>query len=159
MDKLGRRRPLLVSLFGTGISLVLLAAMVQVNHVHVSIAFSILAILLNRIFYSVGLGPMPPVIAAEILPFAIRGRGLAIATALGEIVKIVAVVSFLPLSRSLHPSLIYAVLACIMFAGFGGTIALLNETKGESMDVLQISRNSSPRIPSVAITACRGTTE
>jgi MFS family permease len=138
MDKIGRRKPLLVSMFGTGISLVLLAAMVQINHVHVSIAFSIVAILLNRIFFSVGLGTLPPVVAAEILPFSIRGRGLAAASALGEVIRIISVVSFLPISRSLHPSLIYAALACIMFAGFGGMMALLRETKGLSMDVLHI---------------------
>lgn len=135
MDKIGRRSPLLVSIIGTALSLVVLAAMIRIVNARISTWFSLTGILLNRIFYSIGLGPLPAVVAAEILPFNIRGKGLAASMAVGEVFKILSVTAFLPLIKILHPSYLYGTLAIFMVVGFVYTVGQLKETKGKPLDV------------------------
>lgn len=142
LDRIGRRIPLLVSVVGSGLSLVVMASVLHSNSLHVSTWFSLSGILLNRIFFSVGLGPLPAVVAAEILPFNVRGKGLAAAIAMGEIFKIVSVFSFLPLIQFIHPSLIYGSLAASMFLGFIYLVSTLSETKGTHMDAIHIKPSS-----------------
>lgn len=136
----------MISIIGTGLSLAILSAVMQIRSHSVSTWLSLVGILLNRIFFSVGLGPLPTVVAAEILPFPIRGRGLAAAIATGEIVKIISVTTFLPLTKAIHPSYLYGSLSLIMFVGFASTLALLTETKGKPLDTSKIEPTSPPSI-------------
>lgn len=138
LDKIGRRIPLLVSIMGTGLSLLVMAVVMQVRAHRVSTWLSLAAILLNRIFFSVGLGPLPAVIAAEVLPFNARGKGLAAAVAMGEIFKIVSVTAYLPLTTAVHPSYLYGGLALGMFLGFFYMVTALTETRGTPLDAIHI---------------------
>lgn len=139
LDRMGRRWPLLISIAGSGVSLIILATMVCLGAEHrACIWFSLTGIVLNRIFFSIGLGPLPSVVGAEVLPFAVRGRGLSAAMAVGEAVKIVAVTLFLPLTKSVHPAFIYGSLAFAMLLGFIYTLAQLKETKAKSLDLLPL---------------------
>lgn len=136
LDRIGRRRPLLYSLFGSGLSLVLLAAVSAFGKVGRMITWlSLVGILLNRIFFSVGLGPLPTVVTAEILPYAVRGRGLSATMSIAEVIKIIFVMAFLPLVGVLNVAYLYGFLAISMFVGFLYILLVLRETRGKSIDV------------------------
>ena len=146
LDKIGRRIPLLVSMVGSGLSLIVMASVVQnpaagngcSSSASLNMWLSLAGILLNRVFFSIGLGPLPTVVAAEILPFRIRGKGLAAAIGMGEVCKIISVTAFLPLTQAISPSYLYGGLAVGMFAGFASMVGCLYETKGSQLDTQQV---------------------
>lgn len=139
LDRIGRRLPLLFSMAGTAFSLFFLACILRFAQPGLKTWLSLVGILLNRVFFSAGLGPLPAVVAAEILPFPIRGRGLAAAIAMGEMFKIVSVISFLPLTKVVHPSIIYFTLGVVMCFGFLHMLVILYETKGSPLDAIRVA--------------------
>lgn len=138
LDSIGRKTPTLVSIAGTAISLVILAAVMQIHPHQVCSHLSLVGIFLNRVFFSIGLGSLPIVISAEILPSAIRGRGLALALALSGFLKIIAVTAFWPIINAAHPAYLYSSLAVIMIIGFIYVAVEMGETMGTPLDATTV---------------------
>lgn len=138
LDSMGRKGPLLISLAGIAASLYILAAVMQIHPHKTCTTLSLIGILLNRIFFSVGIGPLPIVVSAEILPSAIRGRGLAVAMGLSGSIKILAVTAFWPIINAAHPTYLYLTLAIITTVGLVYMAISLGETTGTPLDVVEI---------------------
>ncbi|XP_028136071.2 facilitated trehalose transporter Tret1-2 homolog [Diabrotica virgifera virgifera] len=142
VEKTGRRPLLLLSGYGTGVSLFLLGLFLYWNHIkwqflsHV-VWLPILCLLLNLIVYSIGLGPIPMAVMSELFDSKFRPVALSFLVTLNGI--LVSALNFLfpILERNFgtHCCMWLFSICC-----FGGTTLIyfyLPETKGKSISEIQ----------------------
>ncbi|KAL6875598.1 hypothetical protein ACP4OV_013111 [Aristida adscensionis] len=144
VDRAGRRPLLLTSTAGMLVSLVGLGAGLTVVGRHPpgtripwAVAQCITASLAYVSFFSIGLGPVTAVYAAEILPPPVRALGLALGMMCNRVAASVASMTFLSLSKAITIGgcfFLYAgiaALACVFF------FACLPETRGRTLEEMR----------------------
>lgn len=117
LDLTGRKTLLLMSQAGVIVTLVFMGFF-QYFDGSMQTKAMILGVIMFRVFYSLGLGPIPLVLASEILPFKIRGRGLAISTLLHSVLGFALTASFPALTNAVGEASVYWALAAISFCGY-----------------------------------------
>ncbi|CAG9828616.1 unnamed protein product [Diabrotica balteata] len=142
VEKTGRRPLLLLSGYGTGVSLFLLGLFLYWNYVKWEyltnvIWLPILCLLLNLIVYSIGLGPIPMAVMTELFDSKVRPVALSFLVTLNGI--LVSILNFLfPIiayNFGTHCCIWLFSLCC--FVGTTLIYFYLPETKGKSISEIQ----------------------
>lgn len=139
LDVLGRKQLLLFSQAGVIATLFLLGLFKRLfpeGGPHQT-AVMIVGVVAFRLFYSLGMGPIPLVLSSEILPFQIRGRGLAISTLLHSLLGFLLTASFPVALAALGAGLVYWCLAAVSLGGFLFIRRVVQETKNLTLEDIE----------------------
>ncbi|XP_057527289.1 probable plastidic glucose transporter 3 [Amaranthus tricolor] len=140
MDKLGRRVLLLGSFLGMAMSLGLqiVAASSFVSPV-ASVYLSVGGVLLVVLTFSLGAGPVPSLLLSEMFPNRIRAKAMAWCMAVHWGVNFFVGLLFLRLLEQLGPKLLYTFFATCCLIGFAFTKKNVLETKGKSLQEIELA--------------------
>jgi len=127
IDQLGRRFLLFASLLGMALSLFCI-------FLFPSPIITLIAILFYVAFYSVGMGPIPPLVIGEISPVNVRGHVMSLMGGIGWMTNYFITVSFLPLINTLGTGGTFFIYAVFCIVGFGIFYTFLPETKMKNLD-------------------------
>jgi len=136
LDLTGRKKLLLMSQAGV-ICTLLVMGFFQYFDGTLQTKAMILGVILFRVFYSLGMGPIPLVLASEILPFKVRGRGLAISTFIHSILGFFLTASFPAISNAIGEAPVYWGLAVISVGGFIFINRKIDETSNIRLEDLE----------------------
>jgi sugar porter (SP) family MFS transporter len=134
IDRLGRRRLLLISLAGIASGLVAMAVAAS-GHVNPADAqtLSTAGLYVFITSFAIGLGPIPWVIAAEILPLHVRGLAMGIVVGSHWLFDSLASPTGRLLDHAFGRPVVLMVYACFALAGLVIVLRRLPETKGLSL--------------------------
>lgn len=135
IDSLGRRPLLLGSAAGMGVVFLAMLAYLHVPCFICGISFWYLAILMiiGRVMFSIGFGPITYVYAPELLPNNVRSSGLGLGKVMlqtGILVSVNGGLELLYYSKTLT----YAIFACINAALLAAVYLLCPETRGMALE-------------------------
>jgi SP family facilitated glucose transporter-like MFS transporter 8 len=142
LDKIGRKPLLIASCLGIAVCNLMLAACyseigTKVFGAHKGLVASVTVNALIS-FFGVGVGTIPWLLMAEILPSRVRGLGSSFATALHWLVAFMVTTSFGPLCSLIGTAKVYLLVftpVILAFAGF--VVVCVPETTGRSLDEIQ----------------------
>lgn len=139
LDNCGRRPLLLVGMAGIAASQATMSMGLAVENDVVTVVgvFSFVC------FFSLGVGPICWLLAAEVFPFNIRAKAMSVATTLNRITSASVALTFLPLSGFLGLSGYFGVFA--MLSSLCGAIQFFTvpETKGMTLESMKESFDAS----------------
>jgi SP family sugar porter-like MFS transporter len=135
VDKLGRKKLLLISSAGMAVSYIIIGILFYTNNLsgYILLIFSLLAVA----SYSTGLAPVTWVVLSEIFPNRIRGNGMAIATLSLWIGTFTLTLTFPALMATFKGSFTFWLYAAICVMGFIFILSTLPETKGKTLEELE----------------------
>lgn len=138
VDRSGRKPSLQISEFGISLALLLMGFATWLEQ-EANIQFWLLlaGVVLHRAAFSSGMGPVPTVLVTELLPFAIRGRGLALCQGVNWSLNFVVTLTFPRLFAEYNPAFIYWTFAAISIAGLVFISLAVPETKGASLEEIE----------------------
>lgn len=137
LELVGRRKLLLISSIGVCITLILLGISTMSFMSEHQLTLSMIFIVVFRCFFSIGLGPIPSILASELLPYQIRARGLSISSTMNWLTNYIITNSFLSWVDSFGITYIYfAYSFCAMIAVLF-TWLVVWETKGKSLEEIE----------------------
>ena len=137
IDRLGRRQLLCWSLGGMAATLALLAIVFLVGTVHLAwVAVASVAAFVG--FFAIGLGPVFWLLISEIFPLALRGRAMSLATVANWGFNLVVSATFLNLVAAAGESGTFFTYAALSVVALGFVIALVPETKGHSLEQIEL---------------------
>lgn len=142
LDFTGRKQLLLLSQIGIIVILIIMGIFRMFDGSWQTKAM-IFCVVMFRVFYSLGMGPIPLVLASEILPFKIRGRGLAFSTLLHSILGFLLTASFPTLIRIIGEALFYWILAAISIGGYMFIKFKVEETTNIRLEDLEAINHAS----------------
>ena len=149
VDKLGRRPLLFAGLIGMGISLTTIAiCFADLNRVTIDTTSSsnapsdtgVIMLLAMMVFigsFAFSLGPVVWTVINEIYPSSVRGRGVAVATAVNWFSAWVVTQFFLSLTDLLGESGTFGLFAFMCVVAFFFVRRFVPETKGRTLDEIQ----------------------
>ena len=135
VEKLGRKKLLLISSAGMAISYIIIGIIFYTNNLsgYILLIFSLVAVA----SYSTGLAPVTWVVLSEIFPNRIRGQGMAIATLSLWIGTFTLTLTFPALMAAFKGSFTFWLYAVICILGFIFILLKLPETKGKTLEELE----------------------
>lgn len=135
VEKLGRKKLLLISSAGMAVSYIMIGILFYTNNLsgYVLLIFSLIAVA----SYSAGLAPVTWVVLSEIFPNRIRGQGMAIATLSLWIGTFTLTLTFPALMATFKGSFTFWLYAVICILGFIFILLKLPETKGKTLEELE----------------------
>lgn len=134
LDRTGRKPALMLSELGIVFSLLVMGFAMTVEDVRSQFWMLLIGIILHRVFFAAGMGPVPSVLAAEMLPYSVRSRGLAVSLTVNWLANFVVTASFPLLLDYVEPVLVYVGFASISLLGLGFVTLCIRETKGMALD-------------------------
>lgn len=137
MDRVGRKILLLASIAGSAIATLTLGLLLFFSSSTAKKELLLAAIILFRIFYALGLGPVPQVLGPEMLPFAIRARGTAISLAVYWMTVGIITALFPPLLRLIPPYAFYWFFTAVLAFGLFLSLNYVRETKAKSLEEIE----------------------
>ncbi|CAI9782793.1 unnamed protein product [Fraxinus pennsylvanica] len=144
LDKVGRRFLLLSSCGGMIICLIGLATGLTIidhypdQHLTWAIALCILMTLLSVAFFSTGMGPIAWVYSSEIFPLRLRAQGCGMGVAVNRFVSGVILMSFISLYESITIGGAFFLFAGIAIIAWIFFYTLLPETRGRSLEDMEV---------------------
>ncbi|GLT98577.1 hypothetical protein SLE2022_160760 [Rubroshorea leprosula] len=143
LDRFGRRPMLLLGSTGMTVSLAALGLcslyLQKSNTKPVwAIAVCIVGICADVSFFSIGLGPVTWVYSSEIFPMRLRAQGSSLAISVNRVVSGIVAMTFLSVSEAITFGGMFFVLAGIMAMGTIFFYFFLPETKGKSLEEIEI---------------------
>jgi SP family xylose:H+ symportor-like MFS transporter len=148
LDRAGRRPALLVSEAGIMLSLLMIGWGTTRESRHEQLVYLLVGLVLHRAFFAGGMGPVPSVLAAESLPFPIRGRGLSLAMSLNWTFNFIVTASFPQLMHRVYVAHVYWAFGLISLLGVFFIYYWVGETKGVSVDQIE-DTGLSPNVPPI----------
>jgi MFS transporter, SP family, galactose:H+ symporter len=138
IDRLGRRQLLFWSLGGMAVTLLVLAAgfYVGVSGGLAWIAVAAVAAFVG--FFAIGLGPVFWLLIAEIFPLALRGRAMSLATVGNWVFNLIVSVTFLDLVAAVGSAGAFLIYAVLSVAGLIFVVVIVPETKGHSLEEIEL---------------------
>ena len=137
IDRLGRRRLLCWSLGGMAAMLLLLAVIFLISTTQLAwIAVASVAAFVG--FFAIGLGPVFWLLISEIFPLALRGRAMSVATVANWGFNLIVSATFLNLVAATGESGTFLIYAILSIVALGFVIALVPETKGHSLEQIEL---------------------
>jgi SP family sugar porter-like MFS transporter len=135
VEKLGRKKLLLISSAGMALSYTIIGILFYSNNLsgYILLIFSLIAVA----SYSAGLAPVTWVVLSEIFPNRIRGQGMAIATLSLWIGTFTLTLTFPALMAAFKGSFTFWLYAFICILGFIFILLTLPETKGKTLEELE----------------------
>ena len=134
IDRLGRRPLLLAGLIGMGISLALVGAAARAEMPGMVTLIALVAFIVSFAF---SLGPVTWTIINEIFPGAIRGRAVAVATAINWASAFVVSQFFLSLVRLIGEAQTFWLFAVFCLVALVWIYRSVPETKGRSLEEIE----------------------
>eukprot|EP00928_Gymnodinium_smaydae_P040310 TRINITY_DN2734_c0_g3_i1.p1 TRINITY_DN2734_c0_g3~~TRINITY_DN2734_c0_g3_i1.p1 ORF type:complete len:521 (-),score=63.23 TRINITY_DN2734_c0_g3_i1:427-1959(-) len=150
VDNCGRRPLLVLSTAGATISLAMLSLGTYLGVSWLSVA----AVCCFMAVFSLGLGPMPWLLAAELFPSRLRAKGTSLATFLNRCTSGTIALTFLPVSRALGGQANYfAFFALLTAISALACYKFVPETSQRTLEELQqtIGENSSEKKSAVQV--------
>lgn len=138
VDRVGRRVLLLTGLAGMCISLCTLATAFLLGTGAVLGWLTAASLAAYVGFFAIGLGPVFWLLISEIFPLAIRGRGMSAATIANWVANLVVALTFLRLVDLLGRPGVFFVYAALTAGAFLFARALVPETKGLSLEAVEV---------------------
>lgn len=138
VDRVGRRVLLLTGLAGMCISLCTLATAFLLGTGAVLRWLTAASLAAYVGFFAIGLGPVFWLLISEIFPLAIRGRGMSAATIANWVANLVVALTFLRLVDLLGRPGVFFVYAALTAGAFLFARALVPETKGLSLEAVEV---------------------
>jgi MFS transporter, SP family, arabinose:H+ symporter len=136
VDKLGRRKLLLVGFAGTCISLFALC-MFSVNQVAWLPYLSVICLTVYIFSFAISIGPVPHIAMAEIFPLHVRGAGMGLSAMSNWTFNTVVIFSFPILHNMFGIEFTFALYAIICFMGLIYTYFYMPETKNISLEQIE----------------------
>jgi sugar porter (SP) family MFS transporter len=136
IDRIGRRRLLLIGFAGTAIGL----GMIAVGAATEAAALDVVAMLGLVIFiasFAVSLGPLPWVMMSELFPLKVRGLGMSLASVTNWGFNFLVVFSFPILIGAVGLAGIFAAYALVCAVGMLFTLRLVPETSGVTLESIE----------------------
>lgn len=142
LDKVGRRKMLLVGQTGMMAALMVLGGcfFIGLSHgggSHVVAWFIIFFIAIYVAFFAIGLGPVFWLMISEVFPLAIRGRGMSLATIMNWVFNMVVSLTFLDMTHAIGRGSTFFVYGGLTAAATAFTWYLVPETKGRSLEQIE----------------------
>lgn len=138
VDYSGRKPSLQISEFGISLGLLLMGFATWLGQDGNTQFWLLLAgVVLHRAAFASGMGPVPTVLVAELLPFTIRGRGLALCQGINWALNFVVTLAFPQLFAEYNPAFIYWGFAAISIVGLIFISLAVPETKGASLEEIE----------------------
>ncbi|HSX25808.1 MAG TPA: MFS transporter [Chlamydiales bacterium] len=136
VDRLGRRPLLIGSFLGMGVSLAVIAFFSYIgspwlNQVTITFVLTYIA------FYSIGAGPIPPMVIGEVSPLQVRGHVMTLMGFFGWLINYLIALTFLPLMHFLSLSGVFLIYTCFCFIGMIYFYRKLPETKQKSFQEIE----------------------
>lgn len=144
LDKIGRRRLLLTSTAGLVISLSGLGfalTMVELNpdeRLVWALCLSIVFTYIYVAFFSIGLGPITWVYSSEIFPLRLRAQGASIGVAVNRLMNATVSMSFISIYKAITIGGAFFMFAGVALVAWWFFFFLLPETKGKSLEEIEI---------------------
>ena len=135
VEKLGRKKLLLISSAGMAVGYIMIGILFFTNHLsgYILLIFALITVAA----YSTGLAPVTWVVLSEIFPNRIRGQGMSIATLSLWIGTFTLTLTFPTLMANLKGSFTFWLYAFICILGFIFIRLTLPETKGKTLEELE----------------------
>ncbi|NNM43171.1 MAG: MFS transporter [Chlamydiae bacterium] len=127
IDRLGRRFLLFTSLWGMALTLFTI-------FLFPTPLVTLICLLFYIAFYSLGMGPVPPLVIGEISPVQVRGHVMSLMGMIGWSVNYFITLTFLPLVGYLTVGGTFLIYAGFCLIGFGFFYGSIPETKKKSLD-------------------------
>ncbi len=135
IDKVGRKKLLLIGSAGMVITYILIGACFFFNYLH---GIHVLILILMTIaFYATSLAPVVWVLISEIYPNRIRGEAMSIATFFLWVASFVLTLTFPILEEHVGESYTFWLYAAICLLGWLFIFRYVPETKGKSLEELE----------------------
>jgi MFS family permease len=135
IDKVGRKKLLLIGSAGMVITYILIGACFFFNFLH---GIHVLILILMTIaFYATSLAPVVWVLISEIYPNRIRGEAMSIATFFLWVASFVLTLTFPILEEHVGESYTFWLYAAICLLGWLFIFRYVPETKGKSLEELE----------------------
>ncbi|KAI3939705.1 hypothetical protein MKX01_029867 [Papaver californicum] len=147
MDKLGRKLLLLGSFFGMAVAMCIQASASSFSASGASPYLSVGGMLLFVLMFALGAGPVPGLLLPEILPNRLRAKAMSFCLAVHWVVNFFIGLLFLRLLEQLGSRKLYSIFACFCLTGFVFVKKNVVETKGKSLQEIEIS--FLPQVPPV----------
>lgn len=136
VDKVGRRKLLLLGFAGTCFSLGALC-LFSLNQVAWLPYLSVLCLTVYIFSFAISLGPIPHIAMAEIFPLHVRGAGMGLSAMSNWTFNTVVIFSFPILQKMFGIEYTFALYAVICFLGFIYTYFYMPETKNISLEQIE----------------------
>lgn len=136
VDKLGRRKLLLIGFAGTCISLFALC-LFSVNQVAWLPYLSVICLTVYIFSFAISIGPVPHIAMAEIFPLHVRGAGMGLSAMSNWTFNTVVIFSFPILHSMFGIEFTFALYAIICFLGLIYTYFYMPETKNISLEHIE----------------------
>lgn len=136
IDKVGRRKLLLLGFAGTCLSLGALSYF-SLNHVAGLSYLSVVCLMVYIFSFAISVGPIPHIAMAEIFPLHVRGAGMGMSAMSNWSFNTLVIFSFPLLQSSLGIASTFALYALICFLGLIYTYFYMPETKNISLEQIE----------------------
>ena len=135
IDRVGRKRLLLIGLSGNVISLVVLSVTYRAAEGNQSLALVSLAVMAVFIaFQQAAVSPTTWLLISEIVPVKVRGLGMGLAGLALWVANWAVAQFFLPMVEALSATGTFLIFAVLGLAAVGFVATLVPETKGRSLE-------------------------
>lgn len=136
VDKVGRRKLLLMGFTGTALSLFALCFF-SINHVAGLAYLSVICLMVYIFSFAVSIGPIPHIAMAEIFPLHVRGAGMGLSSMSNWSFNTIVIFSFPLLQHSLGIEYTFALYAIVCVFGLLYTYFYMPETKNISLEQIE----------------------
>ncbi|KTD75531.1 sugar porter family MFS transporter [Legionella waltersii] len=136
VDKLGRRKLLLLGFAGTCLSLSALCIF-SLNQVAWLSYVSVICLMVYIFSFAISVGPIPHIAMAEIFPLHVRGAGMGLSAMSNWSFNTLVIFSFPLLQKSFGIEVTFAIYAAICFMGLIYTYFFMPETKSISLEQIE----------------------
>ncbi|USQ14123.1 sugar porter family MFS transporter [Legionella lytica] len=136
VDKIGRRKLLLLGFLGTGASLLALS-LFSLNQVAWLPYLSMICLTVYIFSFAISVGPIPHIAMAEIFPLHVRGAGMGLSAMSNWTFNTVVIFSFPLLHSALGIEFTFALYGAVCFLGFVYSYFYMPETKNISLEQIE----------------------
>ncbi|KAK3224086.1 hypothetical protein Dsin_011111 [Dipteronia sinensis] len=142
LDKVGRRKLLLISTSGVIVALTTLGFSLTMaenaeHQILWALVLSIVATYTFLAFFSIGIAPITWVYSSEIFPLKLRAQGMAIGVAVNRLMNATISMTFLSLYKAITIGGAFFMFAGISVVAWWFFYFLLPETKGKSLEEME----------------------
>jgi SP family galactose:H+ symporter-like MFS transporter len=137
LDRVGRRRLLLIGIAGMVVSL---ASLAITSFLHSSLIdeVAVIGLMSYVTFFAIGLGPITWVLLSEIYPLKVRGKAMTLATFINWLCNYFVSLTFPNLLVSIGIGGSFCLYGVISILAFWFVLKYVPETKGKSLEEIEI---------------------
>ncbi|QCI67849.1 sugar porter family MFS transporter [Phreatobacter stygius] len=136
IDRIGRRRLLLIGFAGTTLSLGMIAIAAATDAAALDV-LALIGLVLYIAAFAASIGPLPWVMMSEIFPLNVRGIGMSVASLANWTFNFIVVFSFPLLVSSIGLGGVFAIYAVACAAGILFTLRRVPETNGVALEEIE----------------------